>query len=243
MLISLALVIAMGGLGVGYAMWSDMLTVKGNVSTGFVDIDFASQYDNDGGTLNDPSEAGTWTFNDVATWTGTRYEKNVGSTTSTFSDAPTGHLEDYTNELDVATIEVANGYPCYWGAVAWDLKNRGTIPMKLNGSPKLIRLSKSDVDIWSTTFDLGTALEIGTRYYVDADAVTQPAIDTTLDAGDDFSFVLSGHNLDQIDPETWTNAGAVLKGYIDIAVHVEQDATQKAKYDFSIAFQFCNWNE
>jgi predicted ribosomally synthesized peptide with SipW-like signal peptide len=35
----LALVIAVGALGVGYAMWSDTLTINGTVKTGTVDID------------------------------------------------------------------------------------------------------------------------------------------------------------------------------------------------------------
>ena len=38
-LICLALVLALGSLGVGYAMWSDTVTISGTVNTGSVDID------------------------------------------------------------------------------------------------------------------------------------------------------------------------------------------------------------
>ena len=38
-LIMMALVLALGTLGVGYAMWSDTVTITGNVTTGDVDID------------------------------------------------------------------------------------------------------------------------------------------------------------------------------------------------------------
>ena len=41
-MIMLALVVALGGLGVGYAMWSDTVTISGSVTTGSVDIDIES---------------------------------------------------------------------------------------------------------------------------------------------------------------------------------------------------------
>lgn len=41
-MIMLALVVALGGLGVGYAMWSDTVTINGYVTTGSVDIDIES---------------------------------------------------------------------------------------------------------------------------------------------------------------------------------------------------------
>lgn len=41
-LICLALVLALGGLGVGFAMWSETLTITGTVDTGDLDADFQS---------------------------------------------------------------------------------------------------------------------------------------------------------------------------------------------------------
>ena len=41
-LICLALVLALGTLGVGYAMWSDTVIISGNVTTGSVDIEIES---------------------------------------------------------------------------------------------------------------------------------------------------------------------------------------------------------
>jgi predicted ribosomally synthesized peptide with SipW-like signal peptide len=38
-LIALALILALGSLGVGYAMWSDTVTINGTVNTGNVDLD------------------------------------------------------------------------------------------------------------------------------------------------------------------------------------------------------------
>ena len=39
-LISLALILALGSLGVGYAMWSDTVTVDGPVTTGTLNLSF-----------------------------------------------------------------------------------------------------------------------------------------------------------------------------------------------------------
>lgn len=39
LLICAALVVALGGLGVGYAMWSDTVTISGSVQTGSVDLE------------------------------------------------------------------------------------------------------------------------------------------------------------------------------------------------------------
>jgi len=265
MLISLAMVIALGGLGVGYAMWSDMLYVKGNVSTGFVDVDFASQIDNDAGTKLDPKEAGHWEFEIVGPvdddgnpifpyWVGERYTKNVAETHSTYTSThpADNDLEQIAAEIDTATIEITNAYPSYWGSVIWDIKNKGSIPMKLNGNPRLLRISEGDATVWpvpppavvEAPWADGIELEIGPRYFVDVEAlVPTPRIGTAALPGEDFSFILSTHGLNQIDPETLTFPGANYKGYIDIAVHVEQDAEQKTKFDFTIGFQFCNWNE
>jgi len=235
-LLALALVLALGALGVSYAMWYDDLAISGNVSTGYVDVDFHSQYDNDPGTELDPNEPGYWDFAGTPlgdpVWTGTRYTKHVASTTSTF-DAGAGSTP--ATDLDTATIEITNAYPSYHGSVCWDIVNNGMIPVKLY-SVNLTRLSKADVSVWTGE----TLLTTGIRYYVDVDGATN--VDTTLDAGDDFSFVLSKHGCDQLDPYTWAEP-PLDTAYLDITVHVEQDSEQKTKYDFTIAYRFAQWNE
>jgi len=220
-LLCLALVLALGTLGVGYAMWSDTLTIDGIINTGKVDVIFASQYDNDATAgQHDPKEAGSWDVSgDTPVWTGDRYTKDVANTGSTYSDKS-------------ATITVNQAYPCYWGSVIWDVKNIGTIPVKLY-SVTLTELSKDKVE-----YVMNKALDIGTRYYVDVDA---QRVNTVLQAGDDFSFKLSAFGCDQIDP--FVEAVCKGLGYLDVTVHVEQDAEQKTEYDFTIDYVFANWNE
>ncbi len=210
-LLCLALVLALGALGVGYAMWSDTLQIEGEVNTGELSVIFDSQYDNDPSD-NDPKEAGSWNLTTLE-WEGARWDKNVASTTSTFDDKS-------------ARIVVTLGYPCYWGSVLWDVHNVGTIPAKLH-SITLTKLSKQ-LDEWP----MNKALDIDTRYYVD---VEQLRVNKVLQADDDFSFILSAFNCTQID--------ACQVGYLDVTVHVEQDAEQKKTYDFVIDYVFANWNE
>ena len=214
-LLSLALVLALGTLGVAYAMWSDTLLIEGEVNTGELSVMFDSQYDNDALTLDDPKEAGSWNVSgEKPVWTGERYSKHVASTTSTY-------------EEKAARIIVTNGYPCYWGSVIWDVHNDGTIPVKLH-SITLTELSKGVTGKWA----MNMTLVIGTRYYVD---VEQLRVNTVLEPDDDFSFILSAFGCEQID--------ALELGYLDVTVHVEQDATQKTTYDFIIDYVFANWNE
>ena len=227
-LLSLALVLALGTLGVGYAMWFDTLEIDGTISTGSLEIIFASQYDNDPATgANDPCEAGSWNISTgTPVWEGSRYNKDYASIASTFE----GYMQGTDLDGDYATVTVNNAYPCYWGSVIWDIKNVGLIPVKL-WSANLTMVSKGAVKS-----PVNVPLVIGTRYYVDADTQT---VDETLDPGDDFSFILSCLKCCQIDPYESPED----LGYLDITVHLEQDAEQKTLYDFTIKFVFAQWNE
>ena len=234
----LALVLALGTLGVGYAMWSETLTIDGTVYTGTVDVEF-SQYSNDEGPdgyaggdvysgIFDPKVPGTWDPSDQ-TWGGDIELKNVGSTDCDLETANT------------LTVTVNNGYPCYFGSVLFDIHNVGTVPVKVL-SFKLIEVSEGGT---VTTLTTPLALTACTWYYVDMDTspptITPSATPPPAGAAacDDFAFHLSEYSdpydLDQIDP------GQV--GYGDITVHVEQDAAMTTSYDFSIEVEVCNWNE
>jgi hypothetical protein len=235
-LLALALVFALGALGVGYAHWTETLNIKGSVSTGWIDVNFMSQYDNDRDTMIDPTGPGEWDFSGPRPeWIGPRLDppKHVASTTSTYStwdqqDRPANTTGNF------AEIIITNGYPSYWGSVAWDLKNHGSVPVEL-WTVTLVKVEGP-----STSFDKSKLLTIGTRYYVDADT---GRVDETLDAGDDFSFILSAHGTEQLDPSTWDPAVWNTTAYLDVTVHIEQSAQQKSSYKFSIDYLFANWNE
>ena len=142
-ILALVLVLALGSLGIGYAMWSDTLTIKGDVSTGEVSVSIESQYDNDIMSQNDPCEPGSWDVSGTPKWMGDRYTKHVASTTSTYDQA----------DGEWGKIIITNGYPCYWGSVIWDVENDGTIPVKL-WSVTLTELGFGDSPVWTGEFAL-----------------------------------------------------------------------------------------
>lgn len=222
-LIALALVLALGAMGVGLAFWNETLTIEGTVNTGALDVEFSDQKSNDDGTQLDPSERGAWTFGDPklpATWIwGTaRYLYNVGSTTCVLTKDAGGPEE---GDYQTMTITVDNAYPCYYGSVAFTIDNIGTIPAHVK-SIKLISLSKGD-----DTYILKTPrdLVVCQTWYIDYEA---PRVEITPSAGDDFSIHLSG----PLEVCTTIEVGGALPG--DITIHVEDGAAEKTKYDFSI---------
>ena len=114
-LICLAVVLALGGLGVGYAMWSDTVAVTGPVTTGTVLIGFQELI-----TSEVPPEAGG---------------KDVGSVNATL-ETPVGiHYSEFYQEwmpiYDEILVTISNGYPCYYAHVVFTVANGGTIPVHI----------------------------------------------------------------------------------------------------------------
>lgn len=111
-LLSLALVLALGGLGIGYAAWTDTLTITGSVSTGSVEWEFFSA----------PSQSDLgldWNaFFDLNVGL-QQVDKDVGSTTLAFPDNHT------------MTVIVENAYPYYGNHIAFTVHRLGSTPLKI----------------------------------------------------------------------------------------------------------------
>jgi len=121
-LLCLALVLALGTLGVGYAMWTDEVTIRGTVTTntvtlGFTEFDCTEKYEElpwGSGVFHN----GEYEGKDVATVT-CDYDAS-----SYVKDQATG-LEGYR----VGTVTIENGYPCHWTFITFVVKNLGTTPV------------------------------------------------------------------------------------------------------------------
>jgi hypothetical protein len=112
-LLCLALVLALGALGVGYASWVDTIFITGTVETGTVSLGFSKIL-----------------CSEVAEFE----EKDVGSIDCYL----TGDIKcqiDYAgvprNAYEKAEFVLTNAYPCYETAVVVDVANCGTIPVKI----------------------------------------------------------------------------------------------------------------
>jgi hypothetical protein len=126
-LLCLALVLALGALGVGYAMWSDTVTLNASVTTDDVDLcisEFGGSppFTNDpsGGVSLDHSALGSTCGPPIVFGAGQPSEyKDVASTDVSFVDCHT------------LAVTVNNAYPYYAAAVDFEVCNTGSVPVKL----------------------------------------------------------------------------------------------------------------
>ena len=136
-LLALAIVLALGTLGVSYAMWDKYIYIDATVNTGEVDAIFVSAFTDDDGVVDNPAyDAGDdgggtdydhWgaASSDDPSMAGpnpSRYNKDVGKCWVE-TDADPQILHFY----------VANGYPCYWNTLWFEIKNTGTVPVNIEG--------------------------------------------------------------------------------------------------------------
>jgi hypothetical protein len=132
-ILCLAIVLALGTIGVGYASWSDTIYIGGSVNTG----NLCCHYVPPAFTLDDPLDATgapvvsyDWTCDPVTM--GNRHVygtqegenddwKDVGSSTATINGED-DHIVD---------VVLENVYPCYFTTVTTHIQNCGSIPVKL----------------------------------------------------------------------------------------------------------------
>ncbi len=103
-LLALFLVLSLAAMGVGYALWSETLTINGTVNTGEVDVIFSPVSTDDPPGAKDPPG----------------YEKDVAV-------CEAGLSEDEKS----MTVDIDTGYPSYECTVTYDITNTGTIPVKI----------------------------------------------------------------------------------------------------------------
>ena len=132
-LLCLALVLALGALGVGYASWTDSVTIDGSVTTGEVCIMFADcdliddvQPINTGGDYptNDP---------DYTCLNGFAYDSTPDHGYYWELDKNVAWGEQLIS-ADGKTLEVTlhNTYPCNFNRLGFYVLNCGTIPIKID---------------------------------------------------------------------------------------------------------------
>ena len=130
-LICMSLVLALGALGVGYAMWSDTLTIDGTVTTGDVDIDLIAL-------------SGTWLYKDTV-----EHTSYVHHGWGTLTDGPLAYTPGGDETLitwaaadmnvqdadgvgyQSATVEVRELLPCTYFMVDFLIHYDGSIPARL----------------------------------------------------------------------------------------------------------------
>jgi predicted ribosomally synthesized peptide with SipW-like signal peptide len=135
-ILALSLVLALGVLGIGYAKWSDTVTINGTVNTGTVKVGVLDVGTTDMGTTVDPrvvpqnvDDEPNWQYD---LWVAdTTDPKNVGSAISTNNGdiKCTCHDVGYYGSI---TETIANAYPFYNPSINIDIASCGTVPVKID---------------------------------------------------------------------------------------------------------------
>ena len=174
-LVAMALVLALGALGVGFASWTDNVTIDGTVDTGYLCAEWYTHTNHDAMPCG-PDGSGDWT-------TGNK-DPNLDVTAITGNpDGWPTHVAYYITDKNVACTEISglytdtllvtvyNAYPLYYNDFEVEFENCGTLPVRLQSiviTPLNFTLANdawmpsNGGEIWvSATNGIGTQLEPG----------------------------------------------------------------------------------
>lgn len=116
-LLLMGLMIALGALGVGFGLWSKVLTIEGTVHTGVVNAEL---------TIEEVDQGAPPFFDDGQNEDHELEGKDVADCIVTLEDG----LSNPGNQT--LHVEITNAYPSFWCIVNFDIDNIGTIPIKLD---------------------------------------------------------------------------------------------------------------
>jgi hypothetical protein len=155
-MLALMLLVGMAILGLGYAKWSETLTIDGTVNTGEVDWEFSSFSILD--SLAPPNEEPDYNTADGFVGDFWQVDKNVGWAEGELVDS------DGDGDKDTFALTFYNVYPSYFNEISVYAHNNGTIPIiidrvlingtELKKSPTpVVKLDltndgKPDVEVW-----------------------------------------------------------------------------------------------
>lgn len=140
-LLCLAVVLALGSLGAGFAYWQETLEIGENpVNTGNVDWGFFKAYSNDADALNDPYFSSIIGGQPIYQ----RHDRDVAKSTV----EPSGDLDPSTVKSVTVTIE--NAYPGYFPVVGLKMRHSAasTIPVKCKDVEVTTTGPADKIDLW-----------------------------------------------------------------------------------------------
>ena len=218
-LVSMALVLAMGTLGVAYAMWSDTVTVDTNIATGSVDIAITGQAMLDEIAsppyyVAGPSTLWDYTCDDgfpgdPAFWRMGDKEGEIGK------NVAWGECRYTADEI---TVTLHNTYPSNFNSATVYITNTGTIPVVIYKTA-----------IWLGTDTSGTPYaELTPPEYVSLDFDGDGVDELEISVGDSF--------MTQVEP-----GDAHLE--VSYWIHTLQEAEQTHAYTFTMKIFAKQYNE
>ena len=145
-LISLALVLALGSLGVGYALWSDTMYLNGTVQTGTLEWEY----------LRTPEAPGEPPRPPIVTHDDNPLDppdflKDVASTSWIYVDS------DSDGDFDTLELTIDNAYPGYTNHCAFWVHGKGSVPLHI----EKVYFIVNDVVIETLTANGGVLMDLG----------------------------------------------------------------------------------
>lgn len=235
MLISLALVLALGSLGVAYAMWQDEVSVTGNIETGTVCLNMTGQHMLDTSAPppyiplpEDQPDDFDYTCNDGFV----PKLMNPGPPAPAPEDeiwASFWHLDkdvsygSCTYAGDTVTVHLYDTYPSNFNSATVYVNNCGTVP---------VIITKTDVYLGGKPGpdDVPIATITGSGTWVQLNMDGDQAFELEISYGDSFGAV------NQIEPNE-------VPPEISYWIHTLQDADQDADYTFTFVITGVQYNE
>jgi hypothetical protein len=155
------LVLALATVGVGFGLWSKLLVIKGTVETGKVDAMFAKAFTDDDNTLDDQAfdlgDEGPCPKYGSGACDPARFGPNPGR-----YDKDVGKCVAVIDRDDKAKLHVTveNAYPSYHCTVWMDIKNSGTIPVKIQKlTLKPVNFEKGEVTLGLSELACGQQID------------------------------------------------------------------------------------
>ena len=213
------LVLALASLGVGYGLWSKILTINGTVKTGTVNAVFVKAFTDDDDVMDDPLKD-SLDLDDCRDVGGVDRD---GDGLTSCDPAESGvdpkrrYLKDVArcdagidpDDKQFGWIIKTNVYPSYYCTAWFEVHNNGTVPVKVAGA---------------TVGGVPIKPSVPTPFDLDGDGIPDVAIHLTgLDIGQ------------QIDPCDTVQ--------IDIDQHVLQGAPMGATLSYKVEIDLHQWNE
>jgi hypothetical protein len=212
-LICLAVMLALGSLGVAYAAWTDMIFIEGSVDTGtlVLGINDCDVRDDDapinfGGDFptDDPDQS------ILPGFVGSPFylDKNVAWGDCWSEDTDGDGVNDKTH------FTIHNGYPCYFNEFAFYPYNAGTIPLRID----------------SVLIDWGYGSQLITS------SPTYVGMDINGDGCDDVEILWGDNFGTQLEPDSFSVE-------VSFLIHVLQCAPQNAELSFTATMLGVQWDE
>jgi len=154
LLVTLSIILAMGALGVGYALWFEELYVDVTVNTGELDWEFWN-HEVPAGYPTEP----TYTYADHG-FDPPAYIKDVAQTNHVWVD------RDGDLDWDTLELEIIDAYPGYYNHISTHVHCNGTVPLIIVGAWVTYGDSEAWLPAgdWVTIFDGAMRVSFGNNY-------------------------------------------------------------------------------